>query len=82
VNPPVAAGAAAPSSPLSVTGNPVSVLMGGREAQVLFAGLAPGFAGLYQVNAVVPAGVSPSNDTPVTLTVAGQTSPPVTFAVR
>ena len=82
VNPPVAAGAAAPAYPLSVTANPVSVTMGGREAQVLFAGLSPGFAGLYQVNAVVPPGISPGNETPVSLTVAGQTSPPVTMAVR
>ncbi|OFV96445.1 MAG: hypothetical protein A3H28_01925 [Acidobacteria bacterium RIFCSPLOWO2_02_FULL_61_28] len=82
VNPPVAAGAAAPASPLSVTANPVSVTMGGREAQVLFAGLSPGFAGLYQVNAVVPPGISPGNETPVSLTVAGQTPPPVTMAVR
>jgi uncharacterized protein (TIGR03437 family) len=28
--------------------------MDGQDARVLFAGLAPGFVGLYQVNAVVP----------------------------
>ena len=54
VSPPVADGAAAPLSTLSKTVNPVTVTIGGQSAQVLFAGLAPGFAGLYQVNAIVP----------------------------
>ena len=50
----VATGAAASASPLShVTGN-VSASVGGVSAQVTFAGLAPGFAGLYQVNIRVP----------------------------
>ena len=60
----------------------VNVTIGGVPAQVDFSGLAPGFAGLYQVNAVVPAGVTPGNDVPVVLSVAGQTSPPVTMAVQ
>lgn len=65
-----------------MTVNPVSVTIGGQEAQVIFAGLAPGFAGLYQVNAIVPPGINASNEAPVSLTVAGQASPPVTMAVR
>ena len=76
------AGAAAPTSPLSTTVNPVSVTIGGMPAQVMFQGLAPGFAGLYQVNAVVPSGIPPASTVPVTLTVAGQTSSPVTMAVQ
>ena len=39
----------------------VAALIGGLPARVDFAGLAPGFVGLYQVNAVVPAGI-PSGD--------------------
>jgi uncharacterized protein (TIGR03437 family) len=58
VDPPVADGEAAPLSTLSHTVNPVTVTIGGQSAQVLFAGLAPGFAGLYQVNIVVTGGHS------------------------
>jgi uncharacterized protein (TIGR03437 family) len=38
------------------------VFVGNLEAQILYAGRAPGFAGLDQINFVVPAGV-PSGDT-------------------
>ncbi|MBM3812904.1 MAG: hypothetical protein FJW20_14870 [Acidimicrobiia bacterium] len=82
VDPPVTAGTRAPASPLSQVVNPVSLTIGGLEAQVLFAGLTPGSAGLYQVNAIVPAGIAATDEAPVVLRVAGQESPPVTMAVR
>ena len=82
VDPPVVAGDAAPSSPLSTTADQVTVSIGGVDAPVQFAGLAPGFTGLYQVNAVVPDGVATGSDVPVVLTVAGQSSPIVTIAVQ
>ncbi len=83
VDPPVTAGLPAPASPpLSETVDPVSVSIGGVQAQVFFAGLAPGFAGLYQVNAFVPPGVAAGNEVPVIVSVAGQSSPPVTIAVQ
>ena len=73
----------APSAePLSRTDNPVTVMIGGRPAAVSFSGLTPGYAGLYQINAVVPAGITPGDAVPVVISVAGQTSPPVTMAVR
>ena len=82
VNPPVLDGVAAPlSPPLSQVVNAVTVNIGGQTAQVLFAGLTPGAVGLYQVNAIVPSGVQ-STATPVTVSAAGQTSPPVTIAIR
>jgi adhesin/invasin len=81
VTPPVSAGVPAPASPLSqATG--VSVTIGGVAANASFAGLSPGFAGLYQVNVVVPTGVTQGSQVPVVLSVAGQTSPPVTMAVK
>jgi uncharacterized protein (TIGR03437 family) len=52
VSPAVATGAAAAGQE-RVTGM-VSATIGGRPAQVVFAGLAAGYAGLYQVNLIVP----------------------------
>jgi uncharacterized protein (TIGR03437 family) len=50
-----ATGAPAASDTVSVTdGDSVSVSIGGVSAPVSFSGLAPGFLGLYQVNAQVP----------------------------
>lgn len=80
-NPAVAAGEAAPLTVLSRTVLPVAVQIGGVDATVTFAGLAPGFAGLYQVNAEVPATLPTNPETPLTITIAGQVSPPVTLAV-
>src|SRR5271157_3160449 len=83
VSPAVKEGSPAPTTPpLSTTVNPVTVTVGGKAAQVVFNGLTPGFAGLYQVNAVVPAGITTGDTVPVVLSVAGQTSPAVTMAVR
>jgi uncharacterized protein (TIGR03437 family) len=82
VNPPVADGAAASLTTLSRTVNPVTVTVGGQQSPVLFAGLAPGFAGLYQVNVTVPSGVTAGASVPVILTVAGFSSLPVTVAIQ
>jgi uncharacterized protein (TIGR03437 family) len=80
--PAVTAGTGAPLSPLAVTANPVSVNIGGREAAILFAGLAPGFTGLYQINAQIPPGIPPGGAVAVVLTVAGQASVPVTMGIQ
>jgi len=53
VDPPLASGKIAPLSPLSRSHN-VTATIGDQQARVEFAGLAPGFVGLWQVNAVVP----------------------------
>jgi len=82
VAPPVPAGSAAPLSTLSYTVNPVTLTIGGVSAQVLFAGLAPGFAGLYQVNAIVPQGVTPGPAVPVIVSESGASSPAVTVAIH
>jgi uncharacterized protein (TIGR03437 family) len=58
-DPVVEAGVASPSSPPARAVQTPRLQIGGRDAVVTFAGLAPGFAGLYQVNAVVPSGLAP-----------------------
>jgi len=64
-------GVASPSSPLPQA-SATMVVIGRHPAAVSFAGLTPGFVGLYQINTQVPSGSS----------VAGQTSPVGTLAVH
>ena len=58
-----------------------AVTIGGQTAQVLFTGLAPSFPGLYQVNAIVPTGIS-AGTVPISLTIAGATTKPLTLPVN
>ena len=81
VQTPVKAGAPPPSVGTDMTANSVTATLGGIKAPVSFAGLAPGFAGLYQVNLTVPKGVN-GDHVPLVLTVDAQSSPPVTVAIR
>ena len=48
-----------------------AVTIGGRPAAVTFSGLAPGFAGLYQVNVTVPAD-APAGNQPLELSIGGE----------
>ena len=80
-NPP-ATGDAASGSPLSFTTASSSVTIGGIDAVVTYSGLAPSAVGLYQVNALVPAGVTPGNAVTVVLRIGGATSNIVTIAVQ
>jgi len=82
------------TSPTGVTGQPaaapyplpvlpVSLTIGGIEADVLFAAEAPGFVGLLQINVQIPSGFVPTGDLPVVLSVGTNPSPPtVTIAVN
>jgi uncharacterized protein (TIGR03437 family) len=79
-NPP-ATGAPAPSNPPSTTTATPQVTIGGILANVTFFGLTPGFVGLYQVNAQVPAGLPAGNAVPVVLTIGGQPSNTVSVAI-
>jgi len=82
VSPNQVAGAPATFSPLSQTVDGVSVTIGGLDAPVVFAGLTPGFTGLYQVNTYVPAGTAPGDNVPLVITQGGRSSPLVSIAVR
>jgi uncharacterized protein (TIGR03437 family) len=53
--PPVPSGAPSPLSPLAVPVVSPSLSIDGQPAQIVFAGLTPGFAGLFQINFQVPA---------------------------
>jgi uncharacterized protein (TIGR03437 family) len=76
------AGQASPANPLATVRNPVTVTIGGLNATVLFAGLTPGLSGLFQINAVVPDGVTPGPAVPVVVSSGGLNSEPVTIGVR
>jgi uncharacterized protein (TIGR03437 family) len=73
--------APANGNPLYRTVETPQVTIGGVEAQVVFSGIAPGFAGLYQINVTVPPGVEPGDDVPVTVTIGGA-SDTATIAIR
>ncbi len=56
-NPVARSGERSPSSPPATVVKTVTATVDGINAPVHFAGLAPGFVGLYQVNVQIPAGV-------------------------
>jgi uncharacterized protein (TIGR03437 family) len=70
------------STKLASTTTVPTVTIGGVNASVSFSGLAPGYVGLYQVNALVPAGVAASSATTVTIKMGDVTSNIVTIAVQ
>jgi uncharacterized protein (TIGR03437 family) len=82
VTPSVPTGAPAPSDPIAHTVNTVTVTIGGMDALVKFSGLTPTLAGLYQVNVIIPTGITPGNQVPLVVTAAGQSSTPVTITVQ
>jgi uncharacterized protein (TIGR03437 family) len=57
--------------PLYSTVATPTVTIGGQAAAVLFSGLAPGYAGLYQVNVQIPSTVPPGDDVPIQISLAG-----------
>ena len=62
----------------------VKVTIGGLDAAIKYAGGAPGaIAGALQINAVVPAGVTPGGNVPLTIQIgAWQSQANVTVAVQ
>jgi len=75
-------GAVLPSGQLSVVSTPVTVLLNNQEFPVSFAGLAPGFIGLYQVNVPMPVGVAPGLDQTLALKQGNAVSNSVTVSIQ
>ena len=53
----------------------VSVMVGGSAAEVVSAGLAPGFAGVFLIQVRIPDTATTGEDTPVSVTIQGESSP-------
>ncbi len=75
-------GAIVPSGSLYITAAPVTAVLGGVELPVQFAGLAPGFIGLYQINLALPQASPPGLGVVLTFRQAGVESSPVQVAIQ
>jgi len=67
-------GAAAPVFPLANATASTAVSLGNAALTVVFEGLTPGTAGLYQVNAVLPQPLGVTGSAPLTFSAGGQTA--------
>ena len=75
-------GSAALSNPISESITLPAITIGGIRTEPLFAGLAPGFVGLYQVNAEVPHATPVGDSVPLALSFEEADSNTVTIAVE
>jgi uncharacterized protein (TIGR03437 family) len=63
------------AGPLAHTTTTPIVTIGGAQAQVLFAGLAPNTTSEYQINVTVPATATTGGAVPISIQIGGATSP-------
>ena len=75
-------GAVTRQGQLSVTTAPVTAVVNGQELPVQFAGSAPGYVGLYQVNVPIPTAMPPGLGVSLTLKEGGQLSNTVVVALQ
>jgi uncharacterized protein (TIGR03437 family) len=75
-------GTTAKQGQYSVVTTNVTAVLNGTELPVSFAGLAPGFVGLYQVNIPIPLATPPGSGVHLTLKQGGQISNPVEIAFQ
>jgi uncharacterized protein (TIGR03437 family) len=80
VIPAVDDGVAAPVQPLATSPNLPNVFLGGRQLTVLYNGLAPGFAGVWQIDVTIPPDAPTGPDLALTV-VNGIASNPVPVTV-
>jgi len=80
---PLTTGDVAPADamPLYKTVDTPTVTVGGLPAKVVFSGLTPGFAGLYQIDFQVPAGVT-GDDVPVAVSISGSPADTRTVSIQ
>jgi len=67
---------------LSRVDSTVTAVVNNVELQVAYAGLAPGFIGLYQVNIAIPAATPPGSGISLTLKQGGQSSNTVNITLQ
>jgi uncharacterized protein (TIGR03437 family) len=79
-NPSFATGAAA--NQINTTVLPVSVTIGGMVATVAYGGLTQGFVGLYQVNAIMPPGLTGSQQVVITVGASYSSQAGVTMSLQ
>ena len=69
------------SNPMAIS-RPVTVAMGSAAAEVIFSGLDPNSAGVYRIDAIVPAGAPSGAAVPVQAALSGMKSNIVTIAIE
>jgi uncharacterized protein (TIGR03437 family) len=79
--PPAVTGQGAPRDPLATYSSPPQATIDGKPASVIFAGRAPDFVGLDQVNVVIPEGVATGSPVPLIFSAGGTASNTVTLSV-
>jgi uncharacterized protein (TIGR03437 family) len=82
VTPQPADGVPGAANPLSNINTSVTVTIGGQAVTIAFAGLAPGFPGLYQLNVTIPATLSGSGSLPLAIETADTFSDQVNIQVQ
>jgi uncharacterized protein (TIGR03437 family) len=75
-------GVPATEDPLSLTATTPTVNIGGAQCGVVFSGLTPGFADLYQLNIEIPPDAPSGDAVPVVINIGGVNSNTVTIAIE
>ncbi len=80
VSPGIATGHAAPTAQLAYAGA-TTVSIGGQTVTPYFSGLAPGFVGLWQISAQIPAGITPGTAN-LFVAVNGDATDPISLFIQ